>query len=324
VTVRRGTQKADFRPARPDELEVCAAVWRVSINDYVVPLGQSEIPDDLANVTALYRHLQATDPERFVVATRPDAAAPGGERVVGFVSAIVRGGLWFLSMLFILPEEQGLGLGRSLLEAVLPPAGSGISRATCTDSVQPISNALYSAYGIVPRQPLLHLLGDVRHPDALSDLPAGTTATPFEAIAAGPPGGAGHLALTEAIGRLDRETLGWEHPADHRFLRMGGRRGFLYRDGNGADIGYGYASEVGRVGPVAVLDPDHLAPIVGHLLRAVQPRGAQAVWVAGAAAETITMLLAAGLRFEDFPILVCWDRPFADFSRYLPISPGLP
>jgi hypothetical protein len=26
---------------------------------------------------------------------------------------------------------------------------------------------------------------------------------------------------------------------------------------------------------------------------------------------------------EPIPLLLCWDRPFADFSRYLPISPGL-
>jgi hypothetical protein len=34
-------------------------------------------------------------------------------------------------------------------------------------------------------------------------------------------------------------------------------------------------------------------------------------------------LLRAGLRLEGFPVLLCWTRPFADFSRYLPISPGL-
>jgi hypothetical protein len=33
--------------------------------------------------------------------------------------------------------------------------------------------------------------------------------------------------------------------------------------------------------------------------------------------------LRAGFRMESFPLLLCWDRPFADFSRYLPISPGL-
>ena len=34
-------------------------------------------------------------------------------------------------------------------------------------------------------------------------------------------------------------------------------------------------------------------------------------------------LLRAGFRIDGFPVLLCWDRPFADFARYLPISPGL-
>jgi hypothetical protein len=37
----------------------------------------------------------------------------------------------------------------------------------------------------------------------------------------------------------------------------------------------------------------------------------------------VTALLEAGLRLEGFPVLLCWDRPFADLARYLPISPGL-
>jgi hypothetical protein len=66
-----------------------------------------------------------------------------------------------------------------------------------------------------------------------------------------------------------------------------------------------------------------MGPALGHLLRAVPARGAQAVWVPGDAASAVGTLLRAGLRFEDFPILLGWDRPFADFGRYLPISPGL-
>ncbi len=42
-----------------------------------------------------------------------------------------------------------------------------------------------------------------------------------------------------------------------------------------------------------------------------------------AADRAVVALLGAGFRMESFPILVCWDRPFADFARYLPISPGL-
>jgi len=43
----------------------------------------------------------------------------------------------------------------------------------------------------------------------------------------------------------------------------------------------------------------------------------------GDAGEAMAALLGAGFRMEGFPCLVCWDRPITDFSRYVPISPGL-
>jgi hypothetical protein len=129
--------------------------------------------------------------------------------------------------------------------------------------------------------------------------------------------------LVEAIDGLDRELLGVAHPLDHRFLRTESRQGWLYRGPDGAPVGYGYAGEAGRVGPVAVRDEALLGPILGHLTSAVVPRGAFAVWVPGAADRAVVLALQAGFRLDAFPVLLCWDRPFADFSRYLPISPGL-
>jgi hypothetical protein len=226
-------------------------------------------------------------------------------------------------MLFVLPEEQATGIGRQLLERVLPVPGSGIALATATDSAQPISNALYSRYGIVPRMPLLDLTGELRRPEALPALPSGVTVTTFEDVVAGSADGAGHRELAAIVNALDIATLGVEHPQDHAYLRVSGRRGFVYRSADGEVLGYGYTSEVGRVGPVAVKDPALLTPVLGHLLRAVQPRGAFAIWTPGAAGDAVRMLLDAGLRIEPFPILMCWDSPLTDYTRYVPISPGL-
>ncbi|MEO5885306.1 MAG: GNAT family N-acetyltransferase [Candidatus Limnocylindrales bacterium] len=315
-----------YRPVRPDELPVCAGIWRDSINDYIVRLGQEAVPDEIGPLVRLYTHLQATDPDRFVVAL-------DGERVVAFASAVMRERLWFLSMCFVLPELQGAGVGRVLLEQVGPPedavnaggaAGRGISRATATDSAQPISNALYASLGIVPRVPLLNLLGLPRRPDAFGALPSGVRPIAFEELADGPPGGDGHRRLADAVDTLDRELLGVAHPVDHRFLRQEGRRGWLYLGPDGTPAGYGYASEAGRVGPVAVRDEALMAPVLGHLTSAVTPRGAFALWLPGSADRAVEPALSAGFRLDQFPILLCWDRPFADLSRYLPISPGLP
>jgi GNAT superfamily N-acetyltransferase len=315
------------RPARRSEIAACGEIWRTSINDYIVPLGQHEIPPDTNQVIRLFTHLQATDPERFVVATTVLGAADGSDRpaspqVAAFASAVARDQLWYLSMLFVLPELQGAGVGRELLTQVLP-VDPGVARATATDSAQPIANALYTSYGIVPRMPLLSLVGLPHRPGAFGALPSGIVPVAFERLAARSDLGLGHDDLVEAVDRLDRDLLGVAHPQDHRFLRSEGRRGWLYQGPDGQPVGYGYAGESGRLGPVAVLDPNLLGPVLGHLTSAVVPRGAFATWIGGAADRALVPMLRAGFRMESFPVLICWDRPFADFSRYLPISPGL-
>lgn len=323
----RPIDRLSFRPVRADELATCASVWRSAINGYIVPMNQHEVPTDLARVVRLFSHLQSTDPDRFVVATEPaDGTANEGigelERIVAFGSAVVRERLWYLSMLFVLPEAQRAGLGRRLLSSLLP-ADETVVRATATDSVQPISNALYALHDIVPRMPLLSLTGLAERPEAFGELPSGVVALPFDEIAAGSPDGLGHRMLVEAIDALDREVLGVAHPIDHRFLRGEARHGWLYRGPDGTPIGYGYAGEAGQVGPVATLDAALVAPILGHLTSADSPRGAFAIWIAGAADRAVSAALRAGFRLDQFPVLLCWDRPFADFSRYLPNSPGL-
>ena len=314
-----------YRIVAAEDLPACAGIWRTSINAYIVPMGQPEIAPEFIPLLRLYAHLQATDPERFVVATVPDGER---ERPVGFASAVVRERFWYLSMLFVLPEFQGAGLGRALLGQVLPH-GDTSARATAADSAQPISNAMYSTYGLVPRMPFMNLIGLPERPEAFAPLPSGVAAIPFDELVAGASGdgrdggGQGHAMLVDAIDGLDRELLGFAHPVDHRYLRGEKRRGWLYRGPDGGVLGYGYAGEAGRVGPIAVRDEALLGPVLGHLTTTVVPRGAFAFWVAGAADRAIVPALQAGFRFDPFPVLLCWDRPFADFSRYLPIGTGL-
>jgi GNAT superfamily N-acetyltransferase len=300
----------EIRTARADDLRACWEIWRDGINDYMQRLNLPLIPAEAGSIVRLHEHLRATDPERFVVAIRhgPD----NGERIIGFTSAVRRDDVWFLSMLFVRPGEQGAGVGRALLARILPADDAIL--ATATDAAQPISNALYASYGIVPRMPLFSLVGRPDRDGGFGPLPNGVVAEPFDAEA--------DRRIEAEIGAIDREVLGFGRPQDLRFAALEGRRGFVYRR-DGSALGYGYASEVGRVGPVAVRDEALLPAVVGHLLTAIVPRGASALWVPGAAASAMVPLLRAGFRIEGFPVLLCWTRPFADFSRYLPISPGL-
>lgn len=311
MRARPGAWGIVYRPATAGDVPACGETWRDALNDYLVRLGQPLVGEDLGPIGRLHDHLRATDPDRFWVAARED-------RVIGFGAAVPRDPVWFLSMLFVRPGDQGIGVGRSILEAILP-SDDRIVLATGTDSAQPISNGLYAALGIVPRMPLLSVVGRPESREALPALPRDIAVVPLD-------GGVADALDHEtagAIDALDREVAGFDHPQDHRWLRAEGRRGFLYCTADGTPAGYGYASAVGRIGPVAVRDPALLAAVLGHLLAAIEPRGASAVWLPGTAGEAVTALVRAGLRLEGFPVLLCWNRQFADFERYVPISPGL-
>jgi len=310
-----------YRRARPDELLACAQIWSEAIADYVARLNQPWFAGDLEPLARLLGHFLRTDPARFAVVTDPRE----GNRIVGFGSATQRANVWFLGMLFVLPPYQGQNVGRALLERILPIGAGRRDRAaasdglpvlgTATDSVQPISNALYSQYGMVPRLPVFNFVGTPQAVDALGALPPGvrvTESTP----------GSREADLAD-LATVDTATLGYAHPEDHDFLFREGRRLFVARSERGDPLGYGHIAPSGRFGPVAAIEATLLAPIVGHLLTSVRAPGAYATWIPGAAADLFQGLLGAGLRFESFPTLLLWNRDFADFSRYVPINLAL-
>lgn len=319
-----------YRPPLRSELSDCALVWYSAVDEYMARLNRPLPSPYLDPILKLLDHLLTTDPERFLIAVRPKAAGPNQDRdeVIGFGIAVQREHVWFLSQLYVLPGEQGKGIGRALLTQILPstpdtkvdPDGSpapdtrpGVL-AMCTDSAQPVSNALYSGYGIVPRLPVFNLVGTPK-PSALGRLPVGVEAIPFE------PGDPS--ASAAAIDAIDREILGYAHPIDHAFLHAGGRSGFVYKTDAGEVLGYGYSSEAGRFGPIALLDDTLTAPVIGHLMHNIRPRGATTAWVPGANDRAMVALLRAGLRIEGFPALMCWTRPYGQFERYMPASLAL-
>jgi GNAT superfamily N-acetyltransferase len=341
-----------YRPPRPSELADCALVWYAAVDEYMARLNRPLPSPYLDPLLIHQRHLLATDPGRFLVAVRSATGGTAGgttdgrEEIVGFGIAAQREHVWFLSQLYVLPKEQGRGIGRALLTQILPslppePEPGSNDEATsvaaaptpiadhrpgilamCTDSAQPASNALYSRFGIVPRVPVFNLVG-MPNPAVLSRLPAGIAAVPFGRPDSARSTDSSDSAESGAIDAIDREVLGYAHSADHAYLRANGRTGFVYRTDDDRPVGYGYSSEAGRFGPVALLDDTLTAPVLGHLMTSIRPRGATSVWVPGANDRAMVALLRAGLRIEGFPALLCWSRPFARFECYLPASLAL-
>ena len=317
VRAADGPPGITFRLATEEDLPECGRIHQEGIDGYLIPMGFPPLPRENQSLLRLHAHTRATSPERFIVAERHKRL--GRSRIVAFGSAIDRERLWFLSMLFVEPGEQARGLGRALLDRLLPEDLGGWTLSTCTDAAQPISNGLYAAYGVVPRMPFFNLIGRPRPGWAPPGLPGEITATRVEA------GGSGSIdpAVQAELDALDRSLIGVAHPEDHAYDLRERPWLFTYRDGSGTLVGYGYTGEVGRIGPIAVADAGLQGPVLGHLLSAVEPRGASAVWLPGDSDGAFEVALHAGLRIEGFPTLLCYDRPFGDFTRYVPTSPGL-
>ncbi|MFI0975663.1 GNAT family N-acetyltransferase [Streptomyces sp. NPDC021093] len=165
-------------------------------------------------------HFLATDPEGCWVAVD----GPAEERVVGFALSQNREDLWFLLTYGVLPDLQGKGVGKRLMDAVLAHAGD--RRGIFISTVHPGATRRYWQAGFT-LQPLMGLSGTVDR-------------TTLPAVTGLREGGADDI---EWMDRLDREVRGAGRGPDHlhmlETLRLivstgqNGRRGYVYTEAGG-------------------------------------------------------------------------------------------
>lgn len=286
----------DFRPIEPGDLEACAQIFYASDDDLMLKRGLPRTPRNQVALLRLFGHISATSPHRAWLAEQDG-------RPIGFAMSAERDDLVFLAFLFVLPDAQARGLGRQLLERSMNGAQR---RAVSIFSVQPVSAALYAMYGMVPRVPMYTMVG--RSHVELPALQHGVEFGPIDA---------------EVTEPLDSEVLGFTRAVDHRAWLAWDRRLFGLFEG-GAPVGYGYAQASGRLGPVVVQRTELLLPLIGQLMRAVEPLEEWMLHMPGAAAEPFQALLNAGLRLDGPPIIFCATHTTIDHSRYLPATYALP
>ncbi len=221
-------------------------------------------PPPVDRVAPSHRHLLALD------ADRAHVAVVDGE-VVGYGTAFVRGDTWFLASLFIDPGFQGLGIGARLIELAAVDAPS--RRLTITDSIQPVSNALYTRFGMLPTTPILTFTGTPRSAGRSDLVPSAPD--------------------PEALAVLDAAAYAFDRAVDHAFW-AGQASGTVWsRDGR--PVAYSYRWPNGRIGPVAGID----GSTAGHALAAELARVESAfVQIPGTSRGLVRAALAAGLRLD--------------------------
>jgi GNAT superfamily N-acetyltransferase len=203
-----------------------------------------------------------------LLATGTSVVAEEDERLLGFGASWQRDAHWFLASLFVAPDAQGRGVGAGLLDAVW---GSAARRRTITDSIQPVSNALYGRHGLIPATPVLRFTGRP-HSD-------GRDLEPEKAD----------------LAAIDAAAYGFDRGIDHAYWEQYARR----TTWPGA---YSYTFPGGEIGPVAGLDASAAArALAAELARA---EGEVTLRIPGSSRALVQVALAAGLQLDPVPGLL--------------------
>jgi len=304
------------RPATPADLDQVHEIWyRAEVEDFPDPPPRGPVP-------AIFRHELDTG-QMYV------AEAAG--RILGYTALITRGPVAYLAELYVRDDEQSLGIGRALLEHVLPlecraPSpndpnrrevhsnGFGREFTCCTlSSDDPRALALYIRAGMQPCWP--HFLLYARRP---GELPAASV----DVVPARP----GDPDLI----RWDAEVGGRQRPEDHAYWLEKTAAAPLWFLREGEAIGYGYMQR--RNHEVALWHPEavSLGPLGARTAAdALDCTLAAAGWAAErapalalgvpAAHPCLPVLLGAGfhITYVETFVSTAGNVP-ADPARYLP------
>ena len=278
--------EVEFRPARTSDLANEFQVFELAQRELRDRRGAEWRGADFARWEAVQLHLLRHDGARSFVAEISG-------RVVGFTAAWVRDDVWFLSALFVLPEHQGRGLGKRLLDLAW---GDGYGRRiTITEAIQPVATSSYARRGLIPTTPILAFEGRPRteEPDDLEPVPPD-------------PG---------ALRLLDRQAYGFDRTVDHAWWSEAAESAMVWLD-DGKPVAYSYVSSSGLIGPLVGRDEQSAA----NALRAELARHADrtvSVDLPGSSAKLAEVALASGLRMGDPGLLLLW--PPVDPPRTLAI-----
>ena len=295
-----------IRNVRPEDLE---EVWRVHVaasNDLMVRRGRPAARPPDTPVASDARAGLASDPDGYFCAVEDG-------QIRGMVSALVRGRVWYLSMLFVLPGNQGRGLGRALLERALSYGQAHGVEIRCTwATLDPRAQARYVMAGMAPRWPIYRLDGDAA---AVARLEARAAVGTRERAVPCDPG---------AAEKLTAEVFGHDRAADLAHWRAdGGEALAIERGGELAAFAYRRGE---RIGPAAGRDEAALLQAVATAATAAAAAASDGrsvtARVPGACTSLLETLVGCGFRIGD-PTLFMASRLFGRPELYLPSGPIL-
>ena len=224
---------------------------------------------------------------------------------VGYARATCHDGVRELTEFFVLPDRQGQGIGRDLLERAFPVNGARIRVIIGTTEVNALSR--YLKAGVYPRFPIYYLFGPPRPVEIETNLTFTRASESTDTLA--------------VIGEIDRVVLGFEREADHQFLLgQPDRRLYLISRG-GESVGYAHLGK--STGPIALLDPADFPAVLARAETEAAERGDADFGMSLPLVNksAVDHLLGRGFQLEPFTVLLFSNQPFGRFESYVISSP---
>jgi GNAT superfamily N-acetyltransferase len=247
-------------------------------------------PADPASQYVRLRRLVRTDPGGAWVAER------AGE-LVGCAMALVREGIWGLSLLVVRPGGQSGGIGRALLRRAYEHGGAAVTGRIVLSSSDPRALRAYARLGLTAH-PCLRAEGVPKHVAAPPGVRPGTLAD---------------LPLTEEIDRRVRRAV---HGEDIAAMLESGY-GLLVAPGRG----YALATAT-KVGLLAANDPAASRDVLRAVLASAGGVRVSVDWLTAAQGWAVRTCVEAGLELSnDGAVFLGGDvgpfRPYLPSGAYL-------
>jgi GNAT superfamily N-acetyltransferase len=275
-----------IRPMREADSRAVHDLAIAAFEDLSARMGEPPEPrPDPSRANLRFGHLIRSDPAGAWV-------AEDDGQLVGAAVALMREGVWGLSLLVVRPGTQSTGLGRALL-ARAHDHGRGARGRIILSSPDPRAIRAYARLGLTP------------HPSLRA------TGAPHGVV---PPAGirdGGHADIPFTV-EIDRQVRGAAHGEDiGAFLGLGAR--LLVGPG-----GYAVVFPESGLRLLAARDAAGARDLLRAVLAGFEGRETAVEWLTATQAWAVDVCLDAGLELRTSAGVVFLDGDVGPFSPYLP------
>jgi GNAT superfamily N-acetyltransferase len=300
--------KLSIRKIKPDDTRLAERLVMRTMNRLRETHSMPPVPYKPRRArNTMMCHLLRTDPGGTI-------GAFSGNRMVGYASAMIRDGHWYLAHLFTDQRFQGKGIGRKLLKRVynFDKKAEIHTRSLATFAFNPFAVQLYAQFGMYPIQmlPMMSWTYDKKKRVQKIKTDYDLKAIPIE-----------DYEQIPILNRFDLPNRGVCRPEDHKFwIDSQFVHGFIFKY-RGRPVGYTWITRDSVIAPVAVSKPKYLIPCLAETINYMRGQKFEKlmVWVPGNNGSVLDFLFQTKFKLEENELLMS-DRPFANDECYIPAS----